>query len=116
MALEEVINASEISSEILMPLVSKALSPLITIIKVAGIVFVIYLTYAIIKGILTYKRNKKIDITYEKVLEIEKKLDELLKRTARKENIPEKCEKKKGFFAKLFGKREESEKKLKKKA
>ena len=113
MAIEGVVNASEISPEILWPLVLKAFSPLITIFKIVGVVLFIYLIYLIIKGILTYKRNKKIDITYEKVLEIDKKLDELLKRTAKKEKILEKQEKKKGFFARLFEKKEKSEKKLK---
>ena len=115
MAIEGVVNASEISPEILWPLVLKAFSPLITLAEIFGVVFLIYLIYVLIKGILTYKRNKKIDIIYEKVLEIDKKLDELLKRTAKKEKVLEKQEKKKGFFAKLFGKREGSKKRLKRK-
>jgi low affinity Fe/Cu permease len=106
MAIEEGVNASEISAEILWPLVLKAFSPLMTLAKVLGVVVLIYLIYVIIKGILDYNRNKKIDITYEKILEIDKKLDELLKRTAKKEKISEKQEKKKGFFARLFDKKE----------
>ena len=109
MAIEEAVNASDISS-ILWPLISKALSPLITIFKIVGVVLLIYLIYLIIKGILTYKRNKRIDITYEKVLEIDRKLDELLKRTPKKEKILEKKEKKPGFFARLFGKKEKKKK------
>ncbi len=105
MAIEEVVNASEIS-DVLWPLVSKALSPLITLIQIIGIVLLVYIIYLIIKGVLTYKRNKKIDITYEKVLQIDRKLDELLKRTPKKERTIAKQEKKPGFFASLFGKKE----------
>ena len=115
MAIEEVVNASDISSA-LWPLVSKALSPLMTLIKIVGIVLLIYIIYLIIKGILTYRRNQRIDITYEKVLEIDKKLDELLKRTPKKEKILEKPEKKPGFFASLFGKKEIKKIKKNKKA
>ena len=85
---------------------------LITILQIAGIIILIYLLFLLIKGILTWKRNKKIDITYEKVLEIDKKLDELLKRTAKKEN-KEKHAKKPGFFARLFGFNKEKKSKKK---
>ncbi len=105
MAIEEVINATDISS-VLWPLVSKAVSPLITIFKIVGVVFLIYIIYLIIKGILNWRRNIRIDKTYEKVLEIDKKLDEILKRTAKKENKIEKQSKKPGFFTRLFGKKE----------
>jgi hypothetical protein len=112
MAIEEVVNASDIYN-LLEPLVSKAVSPLITLIKITGVIILIYIIYIIIKGIFTYKRNKRIDITYEKVLEIDKKLDELLKRTAKKEKKSEKPEKKPGFFARLFGKKEPKKEKKK---
>jgi len=109
MAIEGVVNASDISNA-LWPLVSKALSPVITIFKVVGIALLIYIIYLIIKGIFAYKRNKKIDITYEKVLEIDKKIDELLKRTPKKEKILEKKERNTGFFVRLFGKKEKKKK------
>jgi hypothetical protein len=114
MAFGEVINSSEISS-ILWPVVSDAISPLITLFKIVGVVVLVYLIYVIIKGILNWKRNKRIDITYEKVLEIDRKLDELLKRTAKKEIASEKSEKKIGFFTRLFGKKEKISKRAKEK-
>ena len=115
MVVEEVINSSDISSA-LWPLVSSALSPLMTIFKIIGIALLVYIIYIIIKEILEWRRNKKIYLTYEKVLEIDRKLDELLKRTPKKEKILEKQEKNTGFFARLFGRREiEKENKEKKK-
>ena len=110
MAAEGVVNASDISNAV-WPLVSKALSPIMTLIKVVGIIFLIYIIYLIIKGIFAYKRNKRIDMMYEKVLEIDKKLDEVLKRTAKKEKIIEKKDKTPGFFARLFGFNKEKKKK-----
>lgn len=88
---------------------------LITILQIAGVVILIYILFLLIKGILGWRRNRRIDITYEKVLEIDKKLDELLKRTAKKEKALEKQEKKKGFFARLFGRKEGSKNRLKRK-
>ncbi|MDD5192537.1 MAG: hypothetical protein PHH54_03950 [Candidatus Nanoarchaeia archaeon] len=105
MAIEGVVNASDVSNA-LWPLVSEALAPLMTIFKIVGIVLLVYIIYLIIRGILNYRRNTRIDITYEKVLEIDKKLDELLKRTPKREKKPEKPEKNPGFFAKLFGRKE----------
>ena len=80
MAIDGVINATNFSNEIFQPLISTALAPLMTIIKVIGVALFVYILYLVIKGILEWKRNKRIDITYEKVLQIEKKLDDLLKK------------------------------------
>ena len=102
MAIEGVVNASEISSQ-LWPLLLDTFAPLITLLKVVGVVLIIYIIYLIIRGISNWRRNKRIDITYQKVLGIDKKLDELLKRTKKKENVIEKKEKKPGFFSRLFG-------------
>lgn len=110
MAMEEVINASDISN-VLWPLVSKALSPVMTLIKIVGIVFLIYIIYLIIRGIFAWRRNKRMDIMYEKVFEIDRKLDELLKRTAKKEKITEKSEKRAGFFCKIIWKKRKTLKK-----
>jgi hypothetical protein len=100
---------SNLPPEILAPF-----AKLITILQIAGIVILIYILFLLIKGILTWKRNKKIDITYEKVLEIDRKLNELLNRTAKKEKKLEKPEKKQGFFSKLFVKKEIKKEKTKK--
>jgi len=83
MALENITDAiNPLNNEIwsnLSPQLSALSEKLITIAQVAGVVVLVYIIYIIIKGIFAYKRNKRIDITYEKVLEIDKKLDELLK-------------------------------------
>ena len=107
MALENITNLvnplnnnlwSNLPPELLVPF-----QKLITILQVVGIVIIVYVLYLLIKGILNWRRNKRIDITYEKVLGIDRKLDELLKRTKKKENVIEKKEKKIGFFSRLFG-------------
>ena len=88
---------------------------LIAILQIAGIVVITYLAFLLIKGILGWKRHKRIDITYKKVLEIDKKLDKLLNKTERKENKIEKQEKKPGLFSKLFRKKEKKIEKIEKK-
>jgi hypothetical protein len=93
---------------------SETFAKLVFILQIAGIVFIVYVVFLLIRGILTWKRNKRIDITYEKILEIDKKLDELLKRTSKREKIADKTEKKPGFFARLFGKKDSRIKKIKK--
>jgi len=84
-------------------------SKLITILQILGIVVVAYILFIIIKGILTYNRNKKIDITYGKVLEIDKKLDLILSKKEKTEI--KKSDKNPGFFARLFGFNKEKKKK-----
>ncbi len=68
-----ILNLSNFSPEI----VSK-ISGLIIVLKTAGIIFIGYLIFLIIKGILNYRRNKKISKMYYKINEIDKKLDVLL--------------------------------------
>ncbi|MEK6936008.1 MAG: hypothetical protein AABW67_04405 [Nanoarchaeota archaeon] len=108
MALENITNiVNPLKDNLWSNLPPELLAPfakLITILQVVGIVIIVYVLYLLIKGILNWRRNKRIDITYEKVLQIDRKLDEVLKRTAKKEKLPEKKEKKPGFFSRLFGK------------
>lgn len=107
MALENITNViNPLNNNIWSNLPPEILAPferLITILQVAGVIILIYILFLLIKGILGWRRNIRIDKTYEKVLEIDKKLDDLLRRTAKKEKI---SEKKPGFFARLFGKKE----------
>jgi hypothetical protein len=107
MALENITNTiNPLNNNIWSNLPPQLLAPferLITILQVAGVIILIYILFLLIKGILGWRRNRRIDKTYEKILEIDKKLDEVLKRTAKKEKILEKQGKKPGFFARLFG-------------
>lgn len=66
-------------------LISKV-AGLITILKAAGIIFICYIIFKIIKGIFDIKRNIKITKTYEKVNEIDRKLNLLLGKKGIKEN------------------------------
>lgn len=117
MALENITNTiNPLNNNIWSNLPPEILAPfekLITILQIAGVIVLIYILFLLIKGILGWRRNIKIDKTYEKVLEIDKKLDELLKRTTKKEKI-EKKERKPGFFTRLFRKKEIKKDKKKK--
>ena len=107
--------------------ISGLLAKLITILQVVGIAVIVYVIYLIIRGISNWRRNKRIDKTYNLVIEINNKLDafigdkkkEKLKELEKvereiekekKELKENKKEKKKGFFSRLFGK-DKSEKK-----
>ncbi|MDD5193608.1 MAG: hypothetical protein PHF67_03410 [Candidatus Nanoarchaeia archaeon] len=60
-------------------LVSKFAS-LITLLKAAGIIFIVYLVFLIIRSVLGIIRGRKIDKIYNKINEIDGKLDLLMKR------------------------------------
>ena len=53
---------------------------LITIFKALGIIFIIYLIFLIINIIMNIRRNLMIKKTYEKINEVDKKLDRVLKK------------------------------------
>ena len=104
------------------PEIISRIGGLITLLKAAGIIFIGYVIFLVIRWILNFKRyrtirkmNKKMDIIDKKldILLGKKKLDELkLNDPAEKEH-----KKKKGVFGKLFGKKEKKKpkKKIKKK-
>jgi hypothetical protein len=88
------------------------ISDLIFISKIAVYIFIGYVIFLIIKSIFAWRRNTRIDKTYRTVIEIDKKIDVLLKRTKEKEKEHhEQLEKKehRGFFAWLFGRKEEED-------
>jgi len=53
---------------------------LVRILQALGVVAIIYLAYMIITGIINYKRLKKLQFIEEKVSEIDKKLNTLLRK------------------------------------
>ncbi len=55
------------------------LSDLIFVVKAAGILFIVYAIILIIGGIMGFLRNRRIKKIYEKVKDIDEKLDKLLK-------------------------------------
>jgi len=63
----------------LSPELSNSFITLITILKTIGIIFVIYLIFLIVKSIMEFIEKKRIKKIYEKVNEIDKKVDALLK-------------------------------------
>jgi len=61
------------------------LSDLIFVVKAAGILFIIYAIILIIGGIMGFLRNRRIKKIYEKVKDVDEKLDKLLKESNKKE-------------------------------
>jgi len=57
---------------------------LITILKAIGIVFLIYLVFLIVRSILGIIEKRRIKKIYEIVIEMDKKLDMLLKKKDKK--------------------------------
>jgi hypothetical protein len=83
------VNVSEIKDMVLSnppnlkdlpPELTGNIGTLITILKTIGIVFLIYLIFLIISSIMAIIRNRRIKKIYEKVNEIDGKLDVLLKK------------------------------------
>lgn len=69
------------------------LSDLIFVVKAAGVLFVIYAIILIIGGIMGFLRNRRIKKIYQRVKEIDEKLDILIKdkeKHDKKESIKEK--------------------------
>ena len=64
--------------DFLPPEISANLGMLITILKTLGIIAIIYVIFLITTLILNLKRGKIIKKTYEKIEELEKKVDKIL--------------------------------------
>ena len=60
------------------PEISKIFFNLMSILKIAGIVFIIYIIFLILKAIYSLRTTHRINVTYKKVLEIDKKLNDFL--------------------------------------
>ena len=82
MAGESVVNNSSVVLGDLLdqifPAILERFGFLITILKVTGVVFIVYVIYIIVKGVLKFKDRKRLKIIEKKVLEIDKKLDKLI--------------------------------------
>ena len=77
---EEVSNVTGDVAEQVYASVLQNLSPLITIFKAVGIVVLGYLVYLLIKGVLGWRHRNRVKNIEKKVNEIDRKLDELLKK------------------------------------
>jgi len=74
-------------------LVSKV-ENLVFILKAIGVIFIGYIIFLVVKGILSVIRGRKIDKIYKKVHEIEKKLDKVLEGKKHKEDVSKEIHKK----------------------
>jgi len=94
--LGDVIGADNVILQGLPPEIVSNLGNLIMILKAAGIIFICYLAFLIIMSILNIRKSIRIKKIYEKVNEIDVKLDRLLKNhknPVKKEKIKEKKKK-----------------------
>jgi len=62
------------------PSILNNMTGLITILKALGIVFILYIAFAIINGVITWLRYKRIKRIENKMLLMDKKLDLILKK------------------------------------
>ncbi|MBR9705929.1 hypothetical protein GOV14_02740 [Candidatus Pacearchaeota archaeon] len=109
---EGVVNGSLINN--VTPDLASSFAGLLTILKAAGLIFIIYLIFVIVRGIFQIRRNMRITKMYHKVYEIDEKVDvliehneislEILKRKLNaRAKAPEKPRKRHhGFLYKLF--------------
>ncbi len=82
------INVSNIASEIsgkdiigaLPPEIISKIDLLVTIAKAIGIIFIIYIIFMVIKWVSDILRNRRIKKIYNKVYEIDEKLNKLLEK------------------------------------
>ena len=77
------VNLTEIAS-VLPPNIVRGMETLITILKAAGILFIIYFAFLITNGVINWKSSRRLKYIEEKTRIIEEKLDLLLKRRKNK--------------------------------
>jgi hypothetical protein len=80
---KDIVNAPTSIKDIPPELISN-LATLITILKAAGIIFLIYVFYLIFNGIINWKNNRRIKGMYEKIDKIEEKVNEIEKAVIKK--------------------------------
>lgn len=76
----------------LSPELGSAMSGLITILKAAGIIIIIYIVFLLIKSLLGMRRNMRIDATYHKVNQIDEKINILIEQNKEYRKLFEKKE------------------------
>ena len=71
-------NLSEFISSLPPEILEKA-GGLITILKAAGVAFIIYVIYVIIMAVVSFRRSRRLKIIEKKINSIDNKLDKILK-------------------------------------
>lgn len=77
------------------PETATALGGLITILKTVGIVLIIYFIFLIVNIILSIRRGRMIKMNYQKLNDIENKLDKVLEGKEKKSDSKKESSKKK---------------------
>ena len=78
--------ANENLTGVLPPELAASFSMLITILKAAGIIFIIYILFLITTSVMNIIRGRRIKKILEKVCEINEKLDKILGKKKEKKN------------------------------
>ena len=79
-----VLNLSEIIAT-LPPHIIARIETLVVVLKAVGIAFVVYVIYVFVMGFINYKRIRRQRAMEKKLIEIDKKLDILLKKDKKKD-------------------------------
>ena len=108
----DIVPNANLSLTDLPPEIIAKIGSLITILKAAGIIFIIYMAFLIIRWILNFRRYKHMKQVRVKVDEIDKKLDLLLAEKYHKSSISNVS---KGLKKKVIKKKVVRPKKTKKK-
>jgi len=76
---EVINNTAEYLIDSIVPAVMDRFSPLLTILKAVGIIFIFYIIYMIARGVIRWKDHKrikkieeKVDLIYNKIIKKEK--------------------------------------------
>lgn len=85
----EAISIGDVSPEL-----ASRLTEMLFLIRAAGVIFLLYLIFVIVNGIMNFIRNIRIRKMYNKIKDMDEKLDILLKEKENKEK-KDKIEKKK---------------------
>jgi len=92
-------------SEVLPPEVLSNLELMVTIAQAAGIIFIIYIIFMIVRGIWSIRRGIKLSHMYYRINDIDRKLDILLahdKLRLKEQELMELKEEEKGFIKRIF--------------
>ena len=87
--------ANETLAQALPPEIVSSVGTVLLILKTAGIIFIIYIAFLIIMGVLNIRKSWRIKKMYDKIDRIEKKLDRILGNRGQGSKKEESKEKKK---------------------
>lgn len=79
-------NISNEMVNALSPLLAEKLSFILSLLRAIGIAFIIYIIYLLVRGIFRWKDRKRLIRVEEKLNDLDKKIDKILKSTKNKKS------------------------------